>query len=315
MHNKAIQKRLLSVIPTLLGVSLLLFLLLKLMPGDPVNILVGPRASEEVIAEYRARLHLDKPFFVQYLHYMKTILKGDFGRSYYTDEQVLTALLQKLPNTLILATLSMIFGTLAGLLLGILASLKKGSLLDKLLTSTSVLFISTPVFWTAIMLVLIFSLWLDWIPATTIGDAGMKAFILPALVLGSRSAGYIARLTRSSMLDALSSDYIQTARAKGLSCWRITFTHAFRNSLIPVVTLIGIDFGSYLNGSVLTEQIFGIDGIGRYALTAILKRDIPVIMGTVLLGAFIFILVNLLIDLLYCKLDPRISAGMQTEMA
>ncbi|MBN1521175.1 MAG: ABC transporter permease [Candidatus Aureabacteria bacterium] len=313
MHNKVIKKRLLSVIPTLIGVSLLLFLLLKLTPGDPVDIIVGPRASEEVIEKYRAKLHLDKPFFVQYVFYMKTLLKGDFGRSYFTNENVFDALIQKLPNTLLLAVLSMLIGTLLGLVLGIMASLKRGSLLDKALSSTAIIFISTPVFWTAIMLVLVFSVLLDWTPASTIGEQGFIAFLLPAFVLGSRSAGYIARLTRSSMLDALSSEYIQTARVKGLSMWRVTIHHAFRNCLIPVVTLVGIDFGSYLNGSVLTENIFGIDGIGRYAITAILKRDIPVIMGTVIMGAFIFIIVNLMVDLLYFKLDPRVSEGLQQE--
>ena len=217
------------------------------------------------------------------------------------------ALMQKLPNTLLLATLSMIVGSLTGILLGILASIKRGGFIDKLLSSTSILLISTPVFWTAIMLVLIFSIILDWMPASTMGEKGLQAFILPAFVLGSRSAGYIARLTRSSMIDALSSDYIQTAYAKGISKSSVVIKHAFRNCLIPVVTLIGIDFGSYLNGSVLTEKIFGIDGIGRYGINAILKRDIPVIMGTVIIGALIFIVVNLLVDLLYFKLDPRVS--------
>ena len=208
------------------------------------------------------------------------------------------SLLQKLPNTLMLATLSMIVGTFLGLILGILASIKRGGIIDKLLTLTSILFISTPVFWTAIMLVLLFSIMLDWMPASTIGHPGLKAFILPAFVLGSRSAGYIARLTRSSMLDALSSDYIQTAYAKGVSKWNVIFHHAFRNCLIPVVTLIGIDFGSYLNGSVLTEKIFGIDGVGRFAINAILKRDIPEIMGAVITGAFIFIIINNNIEIL-----------------
>ncbi|MCK5708616.1 MAG: ABC transporter permease [Candidatus Aureabacteria bacterium] len=309
MKNSAFKKRLLSIIPTFFGVTLLLFLLLKLSPGDPVNIIVGPRASEEVISLYKEKLHLDAPFFVQYFHYMKMIFTGDFGRSYFTNENVFNALLSKLPNTLMLAVFSMITGTFLGIVLGILASLKRGGILDKILSSVAVLFISTPVFWTAIMLVLVFSILLDWTPASAIGDAGISAFILPALVLGSRSAGYIARLTRSSMIEALSADYIQTALAKGVSKWKIVIKHAFRNSLIPVITLIGIDFGSYLNGSVLTEKIFGIDGVGRYAINAILNRDIPVIMGTVILGAFIFITMNLLVDVLYLKLDPRVSAA------
>ena len=309
MKNSAFKKRLLSIIPTFFGVTLLLFLLLKLSPGDPVNIIVGPRASEEVISLYKEKLHLDAPFFVQYFHYMKMIFTGDFGRSYFTNENVFNALLSKLPNTLMLAVFSMITGTFLGIVLGILASLKRGGILDKILSSVAVLFISTPVFWTAIMLVLVFSILLDWTPASAIGDAGISAFILPAFVLGSRSAGYIARLTRSSMIEALSADYIQTALAKGVSKWKIVIKHAFRNSLIPVITLIGIDFGSYLNGSVLTEKIFGIDGVGRYAINAILNRDIPVIMGTVILGAFIFITMNLLVDVLYLKLDPRVSAA------
>jgi ABC-type dipeptide/oligopeptide/nickel transport system permease component len=206
----------------------------------------------------------------------------------------------------------MAVATLAGIIIGVFTALFRGGFVDKFLSTISVIFISTPVFWAAIMLVLVFSLWLDWAPASTMGPAGLSAYILPAFVLGSRSAGYIARLTRSTMLDALSSDYIQTALAKGLPRWRVTVVHALRNSLIPVVTLVGIDFGSYLNGSVLTEKIFGIDGIGRYAINAIMKRDIPVIMGTVTFGALIFIAVNLIVDLLYFKLDARVS-GAQVQ--
>ena len=313
MNKKVIRKRLLSIIPTLIGVSLLLFLLLKLSPGDPVHMIVGERASEEIIEKYREKLHLDKPFFVQYIYYMKMLAKGDFGRSYFTNEDVFDQLLQKLPNTLILATMSMIFGTFMGIFLGILASIKRGGVVDKVLSSASILLISTPVFWTAIMLIFIFSIILDWMPASSMGDQGIKSFILPAFVLGSRSAGYIARLTRSSMIDALSSDYIQTAYAKGISKRNVIIRHAFKNCLIPVVTLIGIDFGSYLNGSVLTEKIFGIDGIGRFGINAIFKRDMPEIMGTVMIGAFIFIIVNLLVDLLYFKLDPRVAGSTAQE--
>ena len=309
MHNKAVKKRLLGIIPTLIGVSFLLFLLLKLAPGDMVSNVVGERASREVVQMYREKFHLDDSFLQGYFHYLKNLIKCDFGTSFFNNENVFKTLLQKLPNTLMLATFSMIIGTFMGFSLGIFASVNRGGIIDKLLSSISIIFISTPVFWTAIILMLVFSIKLNWFPASSMVDQGLKAFILPAFVLGSRSAGYIARLTRSSMLDALSADYMRTAAAKGLTKWKIVMCHAFRNSLIPVVTLIGIDFGSYLNGSVLTEKIFGIDGIGRYAINGIMKRDIPVIMGTVIIGAFIFIIINLSVDILYFKLDPRVSAA------
>jgi len=308
MRKKALKKRIISFIPTLFGVSFLLFALLKLAPGDPVSVIVGPRASNEVIEKYRQKLHLDKPFLVQYLYYLKMIASGDLGRSYYTNESVFLSIMKKIPNTFKLAFLSMIIGILLGVGFGITASLKRGGFLDKFFSVLSTVMISTPVFWTGIMLVFVFSVVLKFMPASSMEGAGFISYILPAFVLGSRSAGYIARLTRSSMLDALSSPYVVAAYSKGAGKTRVVFLHAFRNCMIPVVTLVGLDFGSYLNGSVLTESIFGIDGIGRYAINAILKRDMPVIMGTVIMGAFIFMIVNLIVDILYIKLDPRTDA-------
>ncbi len=308
MKRISAKKRLLSFFPTLLGVSFLLFVLIRLAPGDPVYVMVGPRASEDVIERYRQKLHLDKPIIIQYAYYMKAIFSGDFGRSYYTKEPVFKSILEKLPRTFTLAFLSMIIGALTGITFGVLASLKKGSFIDKFFSAVSTLFISTPVFWTAIMLIFIFSVVFKLLPASNIESGSIISYLLPAFVLGSRSAGYIARLARSSMLDAFSSPYIYTARAKGAGKFRIIMIHAFKNCLIPIITLIGLDFGSYLNGSVLTESIFGIDGMGRLAINAILKRDMPVIVGTVLTGAFVFMTVNLIVDLIYIKIDPRVKS-------
>jgi ABC-type dipeptide/oligopeptide/nickel transport system permease component len=234
-------------------------------------------------------------------------MRGDFGKSFITGGSVSEELLIKFPNTLILAVASMIIAIITGLTLGIVSSLKPQSILDKITMFFALAGISAPVFWVGLMLILFIGVFLQWLPPT--GFGGIEHIILPAITLGLRSAAYLARLTRATMLDVLNQDYIRTARMKMLPEWKVILKHGFPNILIPIITVIGTDFGSYLSGAVLTESIFGWPGIGRYALEAILKRDFPVIQGTVLFMALMFILANLIVDIFYGIVDPR----MRTE--
>jgi ABC-type dipeptide/oligopeptide/nickel transport system permease component len=304
-----IVKRLLLAIPTLWGVTLVTFLLMKSIPGDPVIGMVGERADPAVISQMRQKLGLDRPLAVQYVRYMGLLCRGELGRSHYTNRPVAQSIAEKFPNTLKLAGAAVVFAVLVGLILGMVAAVRRDTFLDRLCSLTASLGIATPVFWLALLLVMLFSYALGWLPASGMGGGLPVFLILPALSLGTRSAAYLARITRSSMLEVMTQDYLRTARAKGLAEWGVTLRHAARNALIPVVTLAGLDFGSYLNGSVLTETIFGWNGIGRFAMEAIMKRDYPVILGTVLVGAAAFILVNLIVDVSYAFIDPRVGSA------
>jgi peptide/nickel transport system substrate-binding protein/oligopeptide transport system substrate-binding protein len=300
-------RRLLLAVPTLLGVALIVFTILKLVPGDPALALVGERADSATIEQLRRELGLDEPLAAQFVNYLKLIGKGELGRSYYTNRPVAKSLVEKFPNTLRLAGAAITVSILFGVTLGIISALKHNTAVDKLLGICSVLGVSTPVFWLALLLVFVFAYTLKWLPPSGMGQGSLVYLVLPAIALGTNSAAFIARVTRSSMLEILSQPFITTARAKGAPPLAVAVKHALRNALIPVITLIGIDMGSYLNGSVLTETIFGWDGIGRYAMTGILKHDYPVILGTVLFGAAVFVAVNLLVDFLYAAIDPRIE--------
>ncbi|MBF8251568.1 MAG: Peptide ABC transporter permease [Deltaproteobacteria bacterium] len=272
-----ILKRLLLFIPTLLGVTIVTFFLMKAVPGDPAAGMVGERAPKEVVEQIKRDLGEDRPVIIQYIGYLGLILKGELGRSYYTDRAIAEDILEKLPNTFKLALAATLFATVAGIILGVVSAVFRDSFLGKAASLIALWGISLPVFWVGLILMLVFALILHWLPPSGMGNGSIAYMILPASTLGIHSAAYISRITRSSM-----------------------------NALIPIVTLIGIDFGSYLNGSVLTETIFGWDGMGRYALDGIMKRDYPVIMGTVLVGAVVFVAINLLVDISYSYLDPRI---------
>jgi|TARA_B100001079_G_scaffold87593_1_gene75339 ABC-type dipeptide/oligopeptide/nickel transport system permease component len=274
-----------------------------MVPGDPVVSMVGERYDEETIHKLRKELHLDDSLPMQFVHYVSNVLRGDFGKSFITGGSVSEELLIKFPNTLMLAVASMIIAIITGLTMGIVSSLRPQSILDKITMLFALAGISAPVFWVGLMLVLFIGVFLQWLPPT--GFGGIEYIILPAITLGLRSAAYLARLTRATMLDVLNQDYIRTARMKGLPEWKVILKHGFPNILIPIITVIGTDFGSYLSGAVLTESIFGWPGIGRYALEAILKRDFPVIQGTVLFMALMFILANLIVDIFYGIVDPR----------
>ena len=296
--------RLLQAIPVLLGVIIITFVLMYIIPGDPVVSMVGERYSEETVQQLRQELHFDDPLPLQFLRYVGNVLQGNFGNSFITGEPVAALIIEKFPNTMMLAITAMFFAILIGLTAGIMSSVHPGSFMDRGIMVLALAGISAPVFWVGLILVLVVGVMLQWLPPT--GFGGIEYLILPALTLGLRSAAYLARLTRATMLDVLSHDYIRTARSKGLPEWKVFIKHAFPNTLIPVITIIGTDFGSYLSGAVLTESIFGWPGIGRLALEAIMKRDFPVIQGTVLFMAIMFVLMNVLVDLLYGVVDPRI---------
>ncbi len=301
-----IVKRIFFFIPTLLGITLITFILMQALPGDPVENMVGERATPETIARIRSEIGMDKSPPVQYLLYLSRLVRGELGRSLFTNRKISDDLIQKFPNTVKLALAAMIFASVIGIGLGVLAAAKHGTVWDRAVTLMTITGISIPVFWLGLALMLIFAFYLRWLPPSGMGAGGIAFLVLPAATLGTFSLSYIARVTRSSMLESLSQPYVAAARAKGLSEPAVVLRHALKNSLIPVVTLIGLDLGSYLNGAVLTETVFGWDGLGRYALDGIIKRDYPVIMGVVLFGALIFVTMNLLVDISYHFLDPRV---------
>ncbi|HWR59031.1 MAG TPA: ABC transporter permease [Thermodesulfovibrionales bacterium] len=297
-------KRLLLIIPLLLGITLLTFSLTKALPGDPALGLVGERASPEVIVSIRKELNADENVFVQYAGYVGLLLKGEFGRSYYTNRKVIDDLIKKFPNTLLLAVGAMLIAVPAGIMLGFVAAVKRGTVIDRVISSLSVIGLSLPVFWSGLLLMLLFSLKLRMLPPSGMGD--VRFLIMPAITLSLPALATLTRITRTTLIDLLDMPYVRTARAKGIREYKVKFVHVFRNALIPLVTVIGLDFGSYLNGAVLTETIFGWDGIGRFAMEGIIKRDYPVIMGCIIVGTVVYVLINLLVDILYHYLDPRV---------
>jgi ABC-type dipeptide/oligopeptide/nickel transport system permease component len=299
-------RRILLVIPVLFGVTLVTFILMYVVPGDPVLSMVGERYDPQTLESLRAELHLNDPLPLQYLRYIWGVVRGDLGRSFITRKPVLNSILEKFPNTLRLAFSAMVVATIIGLVVGIISAVKPYSLWDRLSMTFALAGISVPVFWVGLILILIVAVKFRLLPPSGFGGGNIKYLILPAITLGTRSAAFIARMTRANMLEVIHEDYIRTARSKGLREFWVVNKHALKNVMIPIVTVLGMDFGSYLSGSVLTESIFGWPGLGRYTLLAILKRDFPVIQGAVLFMAVVFVTVNLLVDLSYSVLDPRI---------
>ena len=303
--SRFILRRLLLAIPTLFGVLVVAFLLLYVAPGDPVEAMVGERADSATIARLRQQLRLDDPLVSRFGHYVGDVVTGDLGRSYITNRPITQDIRERFPKTLQLAAAAMLLATTLGLTLGVLSARNPGGFADRFALGIAYLGISFPVYWVGLLLILLFAVTLKWLPPS--GYGGLRFLILPALTLGMRSIAFLARMTRSAMLDALSADFVRTARAKGLSERVVTLKHALRNALIPVITVLGLDFGAYLTGSILTETIFSWPGIGRYVVNAISRRDLPAIQGAVLFLSTVFVLVNLLTDLAYAKADPRVS--------
>jgi len=300
-----ILRRLLLAVPTLVGVLVVAFLLLYVAPGDPVLAMVGERADSATIARLRQELRLDDPLPVQFGHYMAGIAKGDLGKSYITNRPIRNDIVERFPKTLQLAGAAMLLATVCGVTLGVFSARTPGGLIDRLGLGIAYLGISFPVYWVGLLLILLFAVTLHWLPPS--GFGGARYLVLPALALGMRSIAFLARMTRSAMLDALGADYVRTARAKGLSEWLVVGRHALRNALIPIITVLGLDFGAYLTGSILTETIFSWPGLGRYVVNAIARRDLPAIQGSVLFLSAVFVLVNLITDVAYAKADPRVS--------
>lgn len=304
MLTSYILRRLISMIPVIIGITLITFILINVVPGDPVINMMEKRADEKTIANIRHQLGLDRPLYIQYLDFLNKAIRGNLGKSFYNNQDVMKTILQRFPTTVKLSLTSMLLAVVIGITIGIISSVKQYSFFDHFTMVLALIGISAPVFWVAIILQLIFGLRLKWFPIS--GFYGAKFMVLPAITLGTRYAASIARMTRSSMLEVVRQDYIRTARAKGLAEKVVIYRHALKNALIPVVTLIGLQVGGLLAGSILTETVFGIPGLGRLSIEGINNRDFPVIQGTVLFTALVFVFTNLFVDISYSFLDPRI---------
>ncbi len=300
-------RRLLLAVPVLIGVSMLVFSIIRFIPGDPARAIAGVHASPQYIEQVRKELLLDEGLHVQYFVYMGNLLQGDMGRSTFTRRPVTVELMQRFPNTLLLAASAMVIASFIGLSAGIISATRRYSLFDNFSMLAALVGVAAPVFWLGVMFQLLFSVQLGWLPSGGIGT--WKHLVLPALTLGLATAALIARITRSSMLEVLRQDYITTARSKGLIERVVIYKHALKNALIPVVTVMGLQFGTLLGGAVLTETVFSWPGIGRLMVDSILARDYPVVQGAVLLLAVFFVLINLVVDIIYAFLDPRITYG------
>ncbi|MFO7941340.1 MAG: ABC transporter permease [Bacillota bacterium] len=310
MFQYAVRK-IINAIPILIGVSILVFLLVHLTPGDPAQLLAGPEAYEEDIEQIRERLGLNDPIHVQYFRFISSAVRLDFGRSFRTNRPVMQDIRNRFPNTIQLALVSVIWAVIFGVAIGVYAGVRPNSVGDSISMGAAIIGVSAPSFWRGLLAMLFFAYWLRWLPASgmdgpvyTIG--GLRTMIMPALTLGTSTAAILARMTRSNMLEVLGEDYIRTARAKGLAERVVVYKHALRNALIPVVTLIGLSIGTLLGGAVITEQVFAWPGIGTLLINGINARDYPMVQACILLIATVFVIVNLIVDLTYSVIDPRI---------
>ena len=301
---KRVLGRLLSMIPVLLGVMLLIFIMLRVVPGDPVSILLGEHYSQETVERLTRAMNLDKPLFEQFVSYVAGALRGDLGVSYAMKRPVTELILRAFPYTLKLTVLALIFAWGIGLTTGIIAAITKNKAPDRIFMAFSLAGVSMPIFMAALILQYFLAYRLKLVPVTSNGS--LVSMILPAIALGWNSAGSVARMTRSSLIDVMMSDYIDTARAKGLTRPAVIFRHALKNSMLPVITMMTLQLSSMLSGAVVTESVFAIPGIGRLATDAIQNRDMPLLQGTILFTTILVMLGNLLADLLYTVLDPRI---------
>ena len=298
-----VRTLLLSLI-TLLGVSVLIFLMLRVLPGDPARVLAGLNASEEQVGRIRAQLGLDDSLPSQYWQFLIGVLQGDLGESARTSRSVTSEIAVRLPATLILAVVATIIGSLVGVTAGVIAAVRRNSLLDHVISSVAMMGVSMPVYWLGLLLILLFAVTLGWLPAAGSGEP--LSIVLPAVTLAAFSTALISRMTRASMLEVLGQDYIRTAEAKGAPPLTVIVRHGLRNAFIPILTVISLQFGALLGGAVLTETVFGWPGIGRLLVDSIGARDFAVVQGIVLVYAAAFILLNVVVDVLYVVIDPRI---------
>lgn len=311
-----ILKRILMAIPVLLGATFLVFTIMDFAPGDPARIILGNSATEEALANMRASMGLNDPFLVRYGRFLLDLLRGDMGESYRNGKDVFELIMGRLGNTLVLASAGMLFAVVVGIPVGIISAIKQYSRLDNATMFITLFLTAVPTFWFALILVMIFSLNLGWLPSSGMGRGfpdNLISLILPTLTLGCGYAAMIARTTRSSMLEVVRQDYIDMARAKGLTERAVIWKHMLKNALIPIVTVVGLNFGTLLGGSVLTETIFSWPGVGRFVVDSISYKDTPAVLGSVVTLAILFTVVNLVVDLLYAFLDPRIKSEYQAS--
>jgi len=308
-------QRLLAVIPVMAVVVTVVFLLIHLIPGDPVSVMLGPDASPAQIEATRRALGLDRPLREQLFRFYSRVVRGDLGQSYFLDRPVLTAIVERAEPTLVLTFSALLVAVAIGVPAGIVAAAHRGSAWDRLLMLGALLGVCIPGFWLSLNFIYLFAVRLGWLPAAGYTSimvdpvAAGRYMVLPALSLGFNQSALIARISRSCMLEALHQDYVRTARAKGLSQRAVVYGHAFRNALVPVVTVVGITMAILIGGAVVTEIVFNIPGLGRLIISAILRRDYPVVQGVVLITAAAYVMINLTIDLLYAFIDPRIRYG------
>lgn len=310
--GRYILKRLMMLIPVLLIAGVAAFFVTNLMPGDPVRLMLGDFATEQQVAEMTARLGFDKPLYIRFFIWAGNVLKGDFGSSIFLDTSVTNAIISRLEPTMLLAVTGLFFGLIIGIPLGMVSALKKDTLLDKLSIGISLIGISIPSFFIAIVLIMFFGVFLrilpvsGYVPVSRSGFGVIKYLVLPGFSLGLMQSGLIARMTRSAMLDVLSQNYIRTARAKGLRWPRINFIHALKNAMAPVITVIGFSLAALMGGTWIIETVFNIPGVGALAINSILRRDYAVIQGCMLFSVVLYILVNLLVDIIYALINPAI---------
>ena len=305
--SQYILRRVLIAFPLILVVVTIVFVMVRALPGDPAQLMAGDRATPELIEDNRRKLGLDRPVFEQYLIFLRNLAQGDLGRSVKFREPIAERIAKSIPFTAALALLSVTIGTALGLAIGIITAVYQRSWADRLGIVTSVFFYSIPTFWLGLMLILIFSVGLRVLPVQGVGT--WKHFVLPVANLAVGQSALIARLTRSSMIEVLSADYVRTARAKGLNQRRVLIRHALQNTLIPIITVVGLSIGGLLGGAIITEKIFGLPGVGSLLLNGIVNRDYPMIQGVVILAAATLIFGNLIVDVIYAFVDPRIRYG------
>lgn len=298
-------RRLVASVVTLLGVGLVLVLLVQLLPGDPARVIAGVQASPEEVARIRRTMGLDEPVLVQYLDFLNHLVHGNMGISARTGNAVTAEIMARLPFTLELAILGTLIGMVAGIVLGVVAATHKGTWADSLVSAIGVMGISMPVYWLGILLIVLFAVKLRMLPVS--GADSLSSLVLPSLTLGVFSTAIVSRMTRSNMLDVLGRDFIRTVRAKGVGERVVVYQHALRNAFVPVLTVIGLQFGTLLGGAVLTESVYAWPGIGRLLVDSIGARDFPMVQGIVFTFAAMFIVVNIITDLLYSVVDPRVS--------
>ena len=307
-----IVRRFGQLILLLIGISFIVFMSMHMAPGDPASMVAGPTATAEEIEQIRDRLRLDRPVMIQYFDYVKGIVQGDFGESMQYNRPVSELLFASFPNTLQLALASIIVAVVIGIITGVLAAIRHNTWIDGLATTISLVGISIPNFWLGAILILIFAVNLQWFPVGGFDMPiwtleGLKQITLPAITLGTGAAAMISRMGRASMLEVIRSDYVRTARAKGVKEHTVLMVHCLRNAMIPVITVIGMNFGLMLGGAIITENVFAIHGVGSVIVEAIAKRDFPVVQGAVLLISTLFVVINLIVDIIYMYIDPRIT--------